>query len=328
MIFSIATSRFLVALTLLMFCASSVGSSTANTEWPDYCKEDKYGSIKVKVADPKVCHPPASPEYKKLTGDEVSLQECFNDDGQLPPDLQAKCPKFPYCNLSAELEVKMSRANICHPPQSPYTLRYFNKVSLKKCIANGGRLPLVLQKRCAQDVVVDESATLASLDADRQLEETAANNAPFGFKFGPGFAVIHSSQHEQFYLSSNSILSKRESRTRLTPLLEAHYMWNIERSGLNSLVNRHGIFIAGLLDDIALGNEAPRWGIGYMIGLQDRSSRHPFNIGIGLLFESTVPELKAEFDLGMTIEGDAMIEDMVSNTGDRTSVLIMLSVNL
>ena len=219
----------------------------------------------------------------------------------------------------------MSRADICHPPESPYTIRHFVPLSMEDCITKGGRLPLVLQARCESSENFDP---LASVEADTLREQTADNDAPFGFKFGPGFAVIHSRQHEQFYLSANSILSKVESRTRLAPLLEAHYLWNMKRENTDALVNRHGVFIAGLLDGLDLGNEAPVWGIGYMIGLQDRSSRHPLNIGFGLLFESNVPELKAEFDLGMTVEGDAMIEDMVSNTGDRTSVLIMLSVNL
>ena len=228
----------------------------------------------------------------------------------------------------------MSSADICHPPESPFHVDHFDLVFLHECIKRGGRLPSILEARCTTDNEGnnDELATLraVSVGADARLEQAAEKDSSFGFKFGPGFAVIHSSQHEQFYLSSNSILSKVESRTRLAPLLEAHYLWNIPKSDSDSdaLVNRHGVFIAGLLDGLDLGNEAPVWGIGYMIGLNDRTSRRPLNIGFGLLFESNVTELKPEYSLGMTVDGDAMIEDMVSNTGDRTSVLIMLSVQL
>ena len=268
MILSIATSRFLLPLTLLMFCAISVESQASDKE---YCDVTKYKTVDVRMSRAYICHPKASPQY-----------------------------------------------NI---------IRYYDEVNLEDCFQDGGRLPTVLQKRCTSEEV-DELAILASLETDARLEQTAEHDAPFGFKFGPGFAVIHSSRHEQFYLSSGSIRSKVESRTRLAPLLEAHYLWNIKGSNRKSLVNRHGVFIAGLLNELEFGKEAPVWGIGYMIGLHDRTSPRPLNIGFGLLFESNVTELKPEYSLGMTVDSDATIEDMTSNTGDRTSVLIMLSVQL
>ena len=246
---------------------------------------------------------------------------------------EAQGSKPDYCveTKYENVDVRMSRADICHPEASPQyrIVRYYDEVKLDACLAKGGRLPRVLEKFCASTNQNEELITLAaSLETDVRLEQTAENDSPFGFKFGPGFAVIHSNQHETFYISSNSILSKVESRTRLAPLLEAHYLWELKSKKPKPLVNRHGVFIAGSLTELKLGQEAPVWGIGYMIGLHDRLSPRPLNIGFGLLFESNVTALKPEYSLGMTVDGDAMIEDMVSNTGDRTSALIMLSVQL
>ena len=247
----------------------------------------------------------------------------------------------PYCDLSStSVKVKMSRADICHPHESPYKLRFFTRMNLKQCIEQGGRLPHVLQARCKDPSKTEINELEVSLiTADAKQEAKAENEAPFGFSFAPGFAVTHSRHNEQFYLISNTISSTNESRTRMSPLLEAHYLWPTKRSQSipdnrndstspkRSLVNRHGFFIAGLLEGIELGEEAPTWGIGYMIGINDQLTGQPLNVGFGLLFESDIPELKPEYSLGMTIDENTKIEDVLSNTGSRTSLLIMFSVN-
>ena len=324
-----------------MFCASSMVAEPKETVDKPKVTVDKpkvtVDKPKVTVDKPKetVDKPKVTVDKPKVTVDKPKVtvdkpKETVDKPKETVDKPKVNKPSNYYCdidNWGAEL-VKMSRADICHPDESPYKIRHYDEVTLKTCLASGGRLPLVLQKLCPSDAKKEELATLASLETDARLEQTAENKAPFGFKFGPGFAVIHSSQHEQFYLSSSSILSKVESRTRMAPFLEAHYLWELKGSDKDSLLNRHGVFIAGSLNELKLGQEAPVWGIGYMIGLHDQISPRPLNIGFGLLFESNVTELKPEYSLGMTVDGDATIDDMVSNTGDRTSVLIMLSVQL
>lgn len=242
---------------------------------------------------------------------------------------QSEIPNYCIEENHIGIKVKMSRAKICHPAASPYDVRYFNETTLDKCIEQGGRLPLVLQRACAAYTQEqDTEFIIAPVKEDIRIEQLAEHDAPFGLNFGPGFAITHSRRIEQYYLSSNVIMAVTESHTVLSPLLEAHYMWRIKKNYLGDLFDRHGIFIAGLLEDIELGEEAPVWGIGYMVGMEDVTQRHPLNIGIGMLFESNVPELKPEFDLGMVVEDGTKIEELISSTGNRKSFLIMVSINL